>query len=450
MHRCLLPLALLLLLGCPPTEEEPPLPAVPDLPTAGCGMEAYDWVPMEDVGDIVFADPAEDLSLGAGGIDILLEAEGITQFSPLPYDVRSWRVRYTTQDKGERIEATMLLSLPDVADGSSFPLVLFPHGTSGFNDECAPTFGGIEDNAIPVVVAAMGYAVIAPDYLGMNGFGAPSGFLHPYLVPEATAVASLDAARATLKLQQDQDLGAVADPTRTVLWGGSEGGFAVLWAERYASEYMPELDVVATVAMVPPTTVTGIAYAGLAEPIAATTGLAGLWIAAHSWYATPGAELSEVLVPPLDVDLPQEMLEMCSGFPSLDDVVEVEHVFQPDVIAAAAAGELEAMDPWGCYLETANLSDPRIPRTIDPPVLVIISGDDQLVVAEPVRESLPGLCDQGYDIEHLECAGASHSEGAVKSLPYQIEWVQDRLDGVPFDGGCVINEPIDCDQFLGD
>ena len=52
------------------------------------------------------------------------------------------------------------------------------------------------------------------------------------------------------------------------------------------------------------------------------------------------------------------------------------------------------------------------------------------------------------DIEHLECAGAAHSEGAVKSLPYQIEWMADRLAGVPLEGTCEINAPIDCDQFL--
>ena len=38
--------------------------------------------------------------------------------------------------------------------------------------------------------------VAAPDYLGMNGFGAPAEALHPYIVAEPTAVASLDAVRA--------------------------------------------------------------------------------------------------------------------------------------------------------------------------------------------------------------------------------------------------------------
>ena len=420
---------------------------MPDLPTAGCGMTAYEWVPLEGMGEVVFADPADDLSLGAGGIDILLESNDITQFSPLPYDVKSWRVRYVTQDRGQPVEATMVLSLPDTGDGSSFPILVAPHGTSGFNDECAPSAGGIEDNAFTVVFAAMGYAVVAPDYLGMNGVGAPSGMLHSYLVPEATAVATLDAARALLRLQEAQDLGARGDPARTVLWGGSEGGFAVLQAERYAARYLPEVEIVATAAAVPPTDLTGIAYRALAQPIDASGGLAAAWIGQHTWYDAPG-ELSDVLLDELAANLPGEMMASCSDFPSIDGLTELEQIFQPEVLDAAAAGSLEELQPWGCYLGKADLATSPIPRDVDPPMLVVISEADELVVADTVRDSIPVLCGQGYDIEHLECAGADHTEGAVNSLPYQIEWMEDRLAGVPLEGSCVINAPIDCEQFL--
>ena len=445
--RRALPLLILLLVACPPPEEPVPEPTIPDLPTGGCGMADYPWVALEEVGGLVFHQPADELSLGAGGIDILLESNGITQFSPLPYDVKAWRVRYVTQDRGQPTEATMLLTLPDVTDGSAFPIVAFPHGTSGFTDECAPTAGGIEENAFGVVFAAMGYAVVSPDYLGMNGFGAPAGFLHPYLVPEATAVATLDAIRALLRLQETEDLGARGDPSRTVLWGGSEGGFAALQAERYAARYLPEAEIVATVALVPPTDLTGIAYLALAETIDATAGLAAAWIGQHSWYDA-GSDLSDVLLDDLAAALPGEMMESCGDFPSMDGVETMEDLFQPSVIAAAAAGTLEELEPWGCYLELADLAASPIPREVDPPVLVVLSEADELVVSGPVRESLPVLCDQGYDIEHLECAGAGHTEGAAWSLPYQIDWVADRLAGVPLEGSCVINAPIDCEEFL--
>lgn len=430
--------------ACPPSEQQPP-PLLPDLPAGGCGLAGHAWVPLDEVGGIVFAEPADDLSMGAAGLDMLLESYEITQFSPLPFDVSAWRVRYVTQDRGSLAEATMVLAMPQ-AEGAEVPLVVFPHGTSGFTDECAPSAGGIEESAIPVVLAAMGFAVAAPDYLGMNGVGAPAGFLHPYLVPEATAIATLDAARATLRLQETEDLGSRADAGRVALWGGSEGGFAALWAERYAGEYLPEVEVTATLALVPPTDLTAIAYRGLAEPIEATVGLAAAWIGQHSWYG--GGDLAEVLLAPLAEALPAEMMASCGDFPSMDGVDTIEEIFQPSVVATAAAGELESLDPWGCYLAMADLADTAIAREVDPPVLVVISGADELVVADTVRDSIPVLCDQGYDIEHLECAGADHAEGAGLSLPYQIEWLQDRLDGVPLAGACVINEPIDCEQFI--
>ena len=75
---------------------------------------------------------------------------------------------------------------------------------------------------------------------------------------------------------------------------------------------------------------------------------------------------------------------------------------------------------------------------------------EEAMVADTVRDSVPLLCDEGYDIDYLECAGAGHAEGAVLSLPYQLEWVADRLAGVPLDEDevCEVEAPIDCEQFL--
>lgn len=440
-----------LLGGCLPpadTGESAAPPPVPDLPTAGCGMEAYDWLPLDGMGAIVDDDEAEDLSLGSAAIDFVLESYGVTQFSPLPYDVRAWRLRYATQDRGHPVEATMVLTLPDAA-GETFPLVVFPHGTSGFTDACAPSAGGLEENALPVVVAAMGYAVAAPDYLGMNGFGAPAGFLHPYLVPEATAVATLDAARAAAAFVAAEQPGAEVDLSRTVLWGGSEGGFAALWAERYAAEYLPEAQVVATVALVPPTDLTAIAIEALERPIAASAGLVAAWVGQHSWYAVPGHDLSEVLLEPIAEALPGEMMQSCSDFPSVEGLGTLEEIFQPAVLAQAATGSLAGFEPWACTLGLADLHGSRILRAADPPVLVVVSELDDLVVASTVRDSVPVLCDDGYDIDYLECAGADHGEGATRSLPYQFDWVAARLAGEPLgDESCRVDAPVDCDQFL--
>jgi acetyl esterase/lipase len=439
--------------GCDPKDDSgdtAAVSAVPDLPTGGCEMAAYDWLPLDQVGAVVDADDADDLSVGSTLIDFLLESYGVTQFSPLPYDVVGWRVRYVTQDKGQPVEATMVLTLPDVEDGTSFPIVVWPHGTSGFTDQCAPSAGGLEESGFGVIFASMGYAVVSPDYLGMNGFGEPSGMLHPYLVPEATAVATLDAVRAAMNFVADEQPGAALDPTKTIFWGGSEGGFAALWAERYQPRYLPEVDTVATVALVPPTDLTGIAMAGLERPIDASAGLVAAFTAQHSWYQAPGHSLDEVFVQPVAEAIHDEMMSSCNDFPSVEDATTLEEIYHPDLLAAAAAGGLEGFDTWACYLGMADLEDTLIPREIDPPVLVQVSGADELVVAGTVRDSIPGLCEDGYRIDYIECDGMDHTDGAVYTLPYQIEWVAERLSGTPLPESeiCVVDEPIDCEQFV--
>lgn len=451
----LAPLALLALASaCDPkgdtADDTALIPTVPDLPTGGCDMAAYDWLPFEQVGAVVDADDADDLSIGSAIIEFLLESYGITQFSPLPYDVMGWRIRYVTQDKGQPVEATMVVTMPDVDDGTAFPIVVWPHGTSGFTDQCAPSAGGLEESGFAVVFASMGYAVVAPDYLGMNGFGDASGMLHPYLVPEATAVATLDAVRAALNFVADEQPGATMDTARTVFWGGSEGGFAALWAERYQPHYLPELTTVATLALVPPTDLTAVALEGLTRPIDASGGLVGAFVGQHSWYQAPGHELDEVVLDSIADNLPDEMMQSCNDFPSIDGASTLEEIFQPALLEQATTGSLEGYEPWSCYLAMADLADTVIPRTIDPPVLVQVSGADELVVASTVRASIPGLCDDGYRIDYIECEGADHTEGAVDTLPYQLEWVAERLAGTPLPQSdvCVVDEPIDCTQFV--
>ncbi|MBN1334633.1 MAG: hypothetical protein JXB39_01600 [Deltaproteobacteria bacterium] len=427
---------------------------VPDLPTGGCGGPGWSWVPLAGMGAIVAAEEDEGLHLTAAFIQSIVDAmAGGASPLEIRYGVRTWRVRYVTQDRGVATEATLLAVLPDVTETTSFPAVMWGHGTSGFTDACAPSAAGFEGAAGPLLVASLGFAVAAPDYLGMAGFGEPSGCLHPYLVPEATAVASLDAVRALTALATQEGTPAVPDLDRLVPWGASEGGFAALWTDRYAGGYAPEMTVVATVAAVPPLGLTALAAWGLTHLGQTSRSIAAAAVTQHPWYGGPGG-LADLLTdaPPRYVasTLPAEMAETCSDFPSIADA-GLEEIFQPAVLAAAEAGDMDALQPWGCYQAQGDLASSAIPRGGDAPVLVILSELDTWVVSDVVRGELPLLCDEGYVIEHIECAGASHSEGAIQSLPYQADWARARLEGDPLDPGivCTITEPQDCTELRG-
>jgi hypothetical protein len=420
-------------------------------PTGACGAATHAWLPGTDMGAIVDFRLVDSWSLTAGALNLAVAAMGMTELADSVYDVQAYRVRYVTQDRGLRVEATAVLSYPVVDPATSVPIVMWAHGTCGFTDTCAPSAGdAVDDVAANLIFSGHGMAVAAPDYLGMNGLGAPAGFLHPYVVPEPTAVASLDAIRALVRLAADEALDAVPDPSRTLLWGASEGGFAAVWSDRYAPLYAPELTVRAVAAAVPPLDAMGLAHVGLTELGATSGALAAIFATANPWYGNL-APLSDALtdVPPLSVasTLPGELAAGCSRFPSVESVTALDQVFTPAILAAGAAEDWDSVDPFGCMLRTATLRESAVPRRSDAPLLVVESELDDLVWAAPNRDDVPLLCAQGYDIEYVECAGAGHTEGAVQSLPYQWRWLQARLAGEPLATPCVVGPAVNCEEL---
>ena len=107
--------------------------------------------------------------------------------------------------------------------GDGLPLVVWAHGTSGTNDECAPS--NIQNLRhhfqSPYQLALLGYIVVATDYagLGVETDGSGNSIVHEYLngVAQANDIAfSIPAAqKAFPKLSK-----------RFVVIGSSEGGLA--------------------------------------------------------------------------------------------------------------------------------------------------------------------------------------------------------------------------------
>ncbi|HEY0136786.1 MAG TPA: lipase family protein, partial [Nannocystis sp.] len=214
----------------------------------GCGLPEYPLVATADMGQVL--DHAFVIEFEPATIDALLEGQGFGALTPVKYGARVYKIRYVTQDRGEAVEATGFVSLPVGATVEERPVVLWAHGTTGFTDKCAPT-AAADGYVVPALLAALGYVSVAPDYLGMNGWGAASGFIHPYIVPEPTAIATLDSLRALARFGVDTGEEMSATPGKDIiLFGASEGGFATLWADRYAPFYAPEFKILANVASV--------------------------------------------------------------------------------------------------------------------------------------------------------------------------------------------------------
>jgi acetyl esterase/lipase len=96
---------------------------------------------------------------------------------------------------------------------------------------------------------ARGWAVVAPDYLGLGAEGPP----HPYLVGVPAARSALDAVRAARQLDA-LDLG-----DQTVVWGHSQGGGAALWTGVEAASYAPDVPLAGIAALAPASDVLALA-----------------------------------------------------------------------------------------------------------------------------------------------------------------------------------------------
>ena len=193
-------------------------------------------------------------------------------------------------------------------------VLLVLHGTSGFNDTCAPTLGmttgdyeGFDSDLgiLMALYASFGFVTVFPDYIGLKSLGGPTGFMHPYLVAEPTAIASLDAVRAASKL-----LATTGTSTGdVVVLGGSQGGHAAAFVNRYAPHYAPEMTIRGSVWDVPPTDMMEQTRAAWGDTwVNASDNAIAFFTAAQTWYGSAPGGLSEIFLPPYDTQVPQSFL----------------------------------------------------------------------------------------------------------------------------------------------
>ncbi|MFT5587135.1 MAG: hypothetical protein ACI9VR_004743 [Cognaticolwellia sp.] len=429
-----------LLLACAKDDGDSGLAStIPDLPGDPCGAGAP-YLPLEQMGEVVLSSRQDDLSLSASTINILLKRFDLGVEAQV--DVETYLLRYTTQDRGELIEATAFVSLPVVDPGTEVPVVLWLHPTVGFSDSCAPTALGLEGAALGILWASQGYAVVSPDYLGMRGFGAGSDELHPYIVAEATAIVSLDAVRGAQALTVVRDTSARLDSSRLIHWGLSEGGFAALWTDRYQGAYLPEYTSIGVLAVIPPSDPVALAERATRIFSDTTYGVAAAMVSMQQYYRGP--PLTDVLMPDMAERMPIEMAEKCADFELPEGIDGVEKVFSQSAMDAAQSGDFSGLEPWQCYLQQGVIRESNIERLSMAPVLMLLAEDDDLAWAPPTRQDIAALCGQGYEIEHFECAGAGHVDGGVDSLPQQLQFVARMVAGEELVAPCVLQEPVDC------
>jgi dienelactone hydrolase len=422
-----------------------------------CGSAPHEWLPPTGMGTVVLSQEEAMSNVAPETIDQILAQAGYDKFDKAKYPVRNFKIRYTTQDRGVLTEATAVLGVPMGEEVPwPAPMLLWLHGTTGYMDDCAPSKDMIMGSGATSLWAAQGYVTVAPDYMGMRGFGekSPPGTIHSYLVGEATAISCLDALRAAQDfLANNPDLNATPDPDRVVMIGGSQGGHAAFFTELYAPHYAPELTFLGVAAAVPLVNLAGQATFAMTELVPGSANLLSAMVAMKNWYGIP-EDLSGLLTnqePYFAADNLEGWLSgSCSPDVDPTDVDELSDVFLEPIIAAAASKQWDTIPPWGCFLKENSIPGTSVPRISNVPFLTSYAEQDELLVTAIEQEVWPVLCQLGYDMEYKECAGYGHSQGALAILPYAKQWLDDRVKGIPIDANknCVMTPPVDCDALM--
>jgi hypothetical protein len=417
---------------------------------AQCGQAAYTILDDAKLGEVVDFGSAKTFT--ADTLQALVESQGITVPRPLKYDVNVAVVTYTTQDRGKLIEATAAIARPNnvPADAAPLPVLALLHGTSGFRDGCGVS-KELEYQGLASALASLGFVVVVPDYLGLKASGTPTGFPHPYLGGIPTAIASLDAIRAAYRLPDDLIEGGARLSTDVVIVGGSQGGHAALWVDRFAPYYAGEFTLRGIVATVPPAdlvTESTLALTTLRDSSANTIAVMSTlpaWYGAEShigeWlkepFATQAPEILAAACEPTD-----EQKALLENYKSLDDA------FQPALLDAAKAGEIADFPVLGCLIRENGLTSTSLPRKTpardDFGILWVLGEKDTLVDTPTERVSYGTLCNAGMPLQFLECQGASHTAATTWALPEIVGFLFDRLDGKAFAPSCAVTPATRC------
>lgn len=405
------------------------------LAPARCGLPAYSWLRDPDLGTITAT--GDDAEYTATQLEALAATAKVTLPQAPQYDVAVKVVAYTTQDRGAKVSSSAAIAYPtNLTSGTKPPVMLFLHGTSGFKHGCGPTVDS-QAQLLGAVFASAGWIVVMPDYLGLESLGPDYPALHPYLVGEATALASLDAARAAVRLATGE--GICPAPELAVL-GGSQGGHAALFVDRLAPYYAREFELLGTVTTVPPSDLVAHTDRALRALVPASANVLATLVTQAPWYGKT-ALLNQVLKAPWDTSVAAALEMQCDPEAAVEPRSLAE-VFSPGLLnhMQAPAATSATFPEFGCTLKENSVVETSIAR-INPTspsygILFILGSNDTLVVPEIERTAYDKLCSQGLPLQFIECTDASHTQATAWSVPTILSFLDDRRARKPFTKEC--------------
>lgn len=347
----------------------------------------------------------------------LVEAKTIPNIDRvIPLGTTSARVVYRSTS-GVDGSATQVSGAVFVPPGrppkGGWPVIAFAHGTTGINQECAPSLSPNIWGAAELIASFLrsGLAVAAPDY---QGLGTPGE--HPYLDAKTAGLNVIDAVRALRKVSKDVS-------ARWVAYGGSQGGAATWAANEQESTYATELDLLGTVSLVPPADLSGYAPAAAAQRLTEDQTAAYINILITLQRTRPGFPIDD-----FRRGLVQEKWDVfsaCIGPTAEERATLLKSVPPTDLVPSTPEAERLMFD----VLKSMALPQQRASA----PMLIIYAGQDTFIDPEWTRQAIARACQLGDTIWSVFQPDKGH--GDINDDQY-IEWLAQRLGGLPAPNNC--------------
>jgi acetyl esterase/lipase len=338
-----------------------------------------------------------------------------TPITGAPAGSQAWRIRYRTIGTAGRAEATGIVVVPDgPAPTGGRDIVAWTHGTTGIADACAPSANTWKYDIIAGLpdMLARGYAVVAPDYIGLGSPG-----VHPFLVGPDTAHAVLDAVRAARAVP------GANTSNRFAVWGESQGGHAALWTGQLAKAYAPDLDLMGVAAAAPATDLVANIAGGTNPAVRALL----TSFAAASWSGVYHVPLSTI-ARPAGVDLIHRLARNCvtiDGFRlgTKIGLARMTYVLRNVDLAKSPA--------WGPLMRRNSVAT----TPVGAPLFVVQGSADVIIAPAATRAFVGKMCRAGQPVRFVT-DGGDHVTAAKRNAAVAVGWIGDRFAGKPAPDDC--------------
>jgi pimeloyl-ACP methyl ester carboxylesterase len=327
------------------------------------------------------------------------------------YGIETFRVEYcTVATSGEPTTASGLLALPQ-AQLDLLPLVVYAHSTAAGKTDAPSFLTETDSRIVPFFFASDGFAVVAPDYLGL---GISTGH-HPYLHATTEASATLDLLRAADAVSHERGARLSHD---VFLTGHSQGGHAAMAAGRALQQSHGPWRMAALAPMSGPLDLSGTESAAVLDPERTDPQHASVYMAYlfTAWKDLYGlySDPREVFTAPY-ADIIEGLFDGTHGIQEIDAVLPVpEELFRPETLALIA-------HPGGRYAVALRDND-VCDWTPSAPVRLYHSRGDRDAVFANAEQCHRQMMAKGGTAQIMDMGPIDHVGTAVTSVPLIRTW----------------------------